>query len=164
MNIQDYQALEPIIVNTKDNVIRYFFSKFNDKVFYKDVKNKLSTFELKELIKQTINEYDSSNFVNGFIYNNQEYWFDKNTRISLLHSVDIISKTSDTFILWLRDKSININCTKLINFLNELEIYAIETKNITNQHLANIDNTNDRNELINYNITENYPNKITLNI
>lgn len=138
----------------------------------------LSEFSLKELdvlynkyfgdyqsnypyiLQEKIKLYDSSKEINGFNYKDQEYWFDKNTRVSLMN---LLNCTKDNVEFVLGDDVVSLSKTNAKKFLSDLEIYASKCYINTKKHLANIKNIKSIEELINYDYTTGYPDKITLN-
>lgn len=116
---------------------------------------------LKENILKEIERYDKSENVNSFIINGVSAWIDRDTRVSLMNSTTILKNSNiDTTTLWLNNTPYVINCELLIQMLSNLEIYALQCYNITEQHKANIKNLVLEEDLLNYSFKENYPDKL----
>ena len=120
----------------------------------------LNFFSLKNILKKSIVYYDSSKYVNSFYYQDKQYWLSKDTRVGLFRLIDSGAKQ---ITLQLNDNYLIISSDKLKEFLNQLEIYAGKCFSITAEHLQNIKQLNTIEELLKYDYTAKYPNKITLN-
>lgn len=118
----------------------------------------------QEKIDSIIN-YDISNNVNNFIVNGQSVWISKADRVGLMNSTNIeiaSGKTSTT--LWLNNIPLIIPCVTLINMLSELEEYALQCYNITEQHKAAILELDNIDDVDNFDITLDYPTQLVFNI
>lgn len=89
-----------------------------------------------------IYEYDNSQAVNNcyISYGGAQipYWADKYERNCLKNSLrDCIAKGITTYRLDLRDAgvSVEVDCEKLLDFLADLEVYAIQCFNRTSDHV-----------------------------
>ena len=92
----------------------------------------------KSIISKLI-RHDSSKNVNSFFIGDKQAWIDRDTRVSLMNSTTILKNTGqETTTLWLNGDPYTINCELLIQLLGDLEIYAIQCYNITEQHKSNI--------------------------
>lgn len=136
---------------------------------------KLSEIEIfnqkKQELIDNINIYDSSNEVNVCYikYNDVvfPYWADKLERSSLKSAVqDCITNGRNQYRLDLRDlqMSVVISCQVILDMLSKLEVYAIDCYNTTTDHLYNINNISNIEELDSYDYTLNYPEKLTFEI
>lgn len=116
---------------------------------------------IKEFLYKKIEFYDSSSEVNSFIYKNKEYWLDSKTRSSLYN----LSKTSlDTIDFVLEDEIIKTSPDRLQKFINDLEVYSYKCFVNTFKHLKSIKDLKTVEDIINYDYTTGYPEKITLNV
>lgn len=115
---------------------------------------------IKEFLKKKIELYNSSSNVNSFMYQDQEYWLDKHNR-SNLQNLSSSSLGDIEFILG--DKIITINSLKLKAFLVKLEVYAYKCHVNTFKHLLAIKELKTVEDIINYDYTKGYPEKITFN-
>lgn len=120
----------------------------------------LNFSSLKDIFKKAINHYDKSIYVNSFYYQNKQYWLDKDTRMGLFRLID---SGATQITLQLNDNYLIINSDKLKEFLNQLEIYAGKCFATTAEHLQNIKQLGTAEELLNYDYTAKYPNKVILN-
>lgn len=115
---------------------------------------------LYQIIKRAIIEYDKSIYVNSFYYKGNQYWLDKDTRIGLFRLID---SGAENITLQLNDTYVDINANQLKSFLNQLEVYAGKCFSVTVKHLSELKLIQKLEDLIKYDYTIGYPDKITLN-
>ena len=120
----------------------------------------LNFFSLKNILKKSIIYYDTSKYVNSFYYQDKQYWLSKDIRIGLFRLID---SGAEQITLQLNDNYLIISPNKLKEFLNQLEVYAGKCFAITADHLQNLKQLSTIQDLLNYDYTVKYPNKITLN-
>lgn len=120
----------------------------------------LNFFSLKNILKKSIVYYDNSKYVNSFYYQDKQYWLSKDVRIGLFRLIDSGAKQ---ITLQLNDNYLIISSDKLKEFLNQLEVYAGKCFSITAKHLQNIKQLSTIEELLKYDYTAKYPNKVILN-
>lgn len=120
----------------------------------------LNFFSLKNILKKSIVYYDTSKYVNSFYYQDKQYWLSKDIRIGLFRLID---SGAEQITLQLNDNYLIISPDKLKEFLNQLEVYAGKCFAITADHLQNLKQLSTVQDLLNYDYTVKYPNKITLN-
>lgn len=120
----------------------------------------LNFFSLKNILKKSIVYYDNSKYVNSFYYQDKQYWLSKDIRIGLFRLID---SGAEQITLQLNDNYLIISPDKLKEFLNQLEVYAGKCFAITADHLQNLKQLSTVQDLLNYDYTVKYPNKITLN-
>ena len=118
----------------------------------------------QEKIDNIIN-YDISNNVNNFIVNGQSVWISKADRVGLMNSTNIeISSGKTSTTLWLNNTPLVIPCDTLINMLSELEEYALQCYNVTEQHKATVLELDNIDAVDNFDITLDYPTQLVFNI
>lgn len=115
---------------------------------------------LYQVLKKAITEYDKSIYVNSFYYNNKQYWLNKDTRIGLFRLTD---SGAEKITLRLGDLYVDIGADQLKDFLNQLEVYAGKCFSVTAKHLSELKQVQKLEDLVNYDYTTGYPDKITLN-
>lgn len=120
----------------------------------------LNFFSLKNILKKSIVYYDTSKYVNSFYYQDKQYWLSKDVRIGLFRLID---SGAEQITLQLNDNYLIISSDKLKEFLNQLEVYAGKCFSITAEHLQNIKQLSTIEELLKYDYTAKYPNKVILN-
>lgn len=124
----------------------------------KDGRYYLST--LLTIIGALIRAYDKSSNVNSFYYKGKKYWLDKNTRVGLQN---LANCSSDNMSLVLKDTIVELSIDKAKSFLSKLEEYAGKCYINTTKHLLAIKDFKTVEDVINYDYTTGYPDKITLN-
>lgn len=114
---------------------------------------------IKALLLRKIELYRSSSDVKSFIYNNKEYWIDKNNRTSLLNVCNFNLGDVD---LVLGDQVVSLPSTQLKTFLLKLESYACKCFVNASKHLVEASKLESIEDIINYDYTTGYPEKIVL--
>lgn len=123
-----------------------------------------TTFDIKLHLLSLQQEYDKSDNVNEFTLNGNKGWLDKNSRIAIKNSIEIIkSLNKDAYTIWLGNKPYVMNISDIENMLIELEIYAMLCNDNTRKNIMEINNMYNREELLKYDITKGYPNKLNFN-
>ena len=113
-----------------------------------------------QVLQEEIKFYDKSSNVNGFYYNGKEYWLDKSTRVGLQN---LVSSSSANISLVLGNNIIELEVNKAKEFLSNLEVYAGKCYITTTKHLLATKEFKTIEDIINYDYTSGYPDKITLN-
>ena len=131
-----------------------------------DLEEELSSLDYakKQALKK-INEYDVSDNVNSFFLNGTKVWLNKDTRVGLMNSLTIEKNSGkETSTLWFGNIKLDINTEAAIQMLSALELYALKCYNKTAEHKVNIENMTSVEDVVNYNFTEGYPDKLNFNI
>lgn len=163
--VDPYKKLYFIKLSPKNYTSKDKDDSSNIQYINKIVNNEPTTYDLKQLLIQLQKEYDKDEEVNSFIFEGKNQWFDVQDRIAISHVLNIEKENNKiTAIIWFGLEQKEVNIDKMINFLKELEIYAKECNTITHTHLAEIDKLNKREDILAYDITANYPNKLTLEL
>ena len=119
----------------------------------------------KEAVFAAIEAYDKSSAVNGFYLNGQKVWLDKATRVGLMNSTSIAKAMGqDTTTLWFGVMQIEMNCDKAIGMLSALEMYALECFNVTATHKKAVVELNTVEDVLEYDYTKGYPEKLRYDI
>lgn len=119
--------------------------------------------ELKELKIDEITKYDTSSNVNVFSLNGVDVWLDRDTRVSLMNSTTIAKNMGqENTILWLGTVKITVKCDQAIQLLSALEMYALSCFNKTAEHKKNVEALSTINEIVSYDYTVGYPEKLNL--
>jgi hypothetical protein len=116
---------------------------------------------LLQVLDAKIKAYDQSPEVNGFFINGNIFWLDKATRVGLAHLADC---TEGDISLVLGTVIIQINSAVAKELLAQLERYAAECYLMTAKHLLAINELRTVEELLNYDYTKGYPEKLTFNV
>lgn len=125
----------------------------------------ITTEDAKAIVNKKIQQYDTSDAVNSFILNGSFVWLDKNTRVGLMNSITLEKMSGLEYTtLWLGTKNFTLPINTAMNLLMELELYAKECYNITAQHRLNVNTLSDSKEILEYDYTKNYPEKLIITI
>ena len=112
-----------------------------------------------------ITDYDTSDKVNGFILNGMLVWLDKATRVGLMNSTTITKAMGQaTTTLWLGDTKLEVGCDMAIQLLSALEMYALECFNVTAAHKKAVAELTDIGEVLSYDYTKGYPEKLSMKV
>ena len=113
----------------------------------------------KPILMKKIELYDKSQAVNSFIYKNKSYWLDKQQRTCLKNVVD---SGLENIELVFKDQSLTLPSKVIKQFLINLEVYAYKCYVTTAKHLQNASKLLDYLDILNYDYTTGYPEKIVL--
>ena len=120
-----------------------------------------STFDIKQALISLQKEYDKSDEINSFTINGITGWFDNATRLALVNACNLLIESSiDEYELFIGNTSIIISPEVLKDFLKDVEFYAMNCYKTTAEHLNEINSLTSREEILNYDISDNYPEKI----
>lgn len=112
---------------------------------------------MKKVIKFQIQKQDTK--VDSFSFRGRDYWWDKNTRIGL----DRLANSGKNFYeVVFGNEIVKLSKDELQDLLNRLEIYANGCYLATHRHLNAIEELQTPLELIEYNYTLGYPDKIVI--
>ena len=162
-----------VVILTDNHKAELSKSEFNTEILNEDILQDLSFADLmelwknlygipknlKEVLKKKIELYSSSSNINSFIYKDKEYWLDKNDRTSLWN---LSNSSLGNLEIVIGDEVITISSLKLKAFLLKLEIYAYKCFVNTFKHLKASKDLLKLDDIINYNYTTGYPDKVTL--
>lgn len=149
-------SLKTILKNTE--LLNIPMNKWKD--IFEEKDGKCFYNLLYRVLEEKINYYDTSDNINSFYYKNNKYWYSKDIRVGLQN---LANCSSDNMVLVLGDNLIELNTDKVKNFLSQLEVYAGKCFVNTKKHLSNIKQLKTIEDLINYDYTTGYPEKIILN-
>ena len=111
--------------------------------------------------KNEILRYDSSDEVNAFYMQGKPMWLDKATRAGLMlrfQAEQVMGNESTT--LWYGGEQYEIPLLGAFQMLYALEVYASQSYDNTQRHLANIANLETIEEVEAYDYKEGYPEKL----
>ena len=117
--------------------------------------------EYINILRQKIILYDKSSEVNGFYINGMNFWLDKNTRVGLAHLADC---TEGTMQLVLGGTILEIESSVVKDILAQIERYAAQCYLQTQKHLIAIKELKTVEDMINYDNTKGYPEKLTFTV
>lgn len=155
-------------INKRDNLLHLLereellqlpLSAWKELLLLKD--NYVSNNSLFTILNKKIDQFDSSLEVNSFIFNDNYLWLDKATRVGL---VNLVNSSVDNVILALGDQLLTIPVDVAKQFLAALEVYAGKCYVNTARHKMAIKELKSQDELINYDYTTGYPEKLSFNL
>lgn len=95
----------------------------------------------------------------SFIYKNKSYWLDKKTRMNIQA---LLNNKMDKFELILPDCIVTLDYNKAKKFMDNLELYSYNCFLTTQKHLNAMKEIKSIGDLINFDYTQGYPDKIVL--
>lgn len=155
-NIGKFDTLDSIL--QKIDVLKFSMQDWYDLLYQKD--RIVPKSVLLTVLENKIKSFDVSTEVNGFLINDIHYWLDKETRLGIMH---LANCSKDNIQLVLGDKILTIPVDKAKDFLAQLEVYAGQCYLQTQKHLLAIKELKTVEDIINYDYTKGYPEKITFN-
>lgn len=133
------------------------------KVVFVRTEDKPNNDKLRDILTELIKEYDSSKEVNYFIYKDFRYWFDKDTRLALKYKFEVLKNNNiESGLIWFGSVPYEVNCDEILNFLTQLELYAIQCNDITRRHLNEVKELEYSEDILRYNITKDYPQPVKM--
>lgn len=144
------------IVNSSELLDMYSMSELHDlyRLYFGNYEHKYKT-----ILKTKIDLYDKSEAVNSFIFKGKNLWLDKATRVGLMH---LANCSTEDIQLVLGDQVLTFSPEFVKEFLAKLEVYAGKCYVQTQKHLMAVNTLNNPEEVINYDYTTGYPDKIIL--
>lgn len=110
-----------------------------------------------------IEAYDSSPAVNSFCLDGMAVWLDKATRVGLMNSLNCEKAAGRTeTTLWLGTTPFTLNVEQAIQLLAAVELYALQSFNVTASHRAAVEVLATRNEIEAYDYTAGYPARLDI--
>lgn len=86
-----------------------------------------------------IKAHDTSSAVNSFYHGDVEYWLDRDTRVSVRSTAEIMKEMGrETMTLWLGDVNVTLSPAEVLQMLAVLEVYALECYNTTAEHISTV--------------------------
>lgn len=115
----------------------------------------------KEETIEQIETYDTSDAVNSFMLQGKQMWLPKETRVGLVNSVTIEKNAGkETTTLWFDGAKYELPVDTALQMLSALELYALECYNVTAAHKAAVNALDSVEDIVAYDYTENYPEKL----
>lgn len=117
----------------------------------------------KQMVMARINDYDKSNAVNQFNYNDEPMWIPRETR-------ELFQKRLDNEKKWNRDSvhldfdggSFDLNVNEAEVLLDLIEKYATDCYDVTSLHLRTVKAMESIDDVLQYEFATGYPPKINL--
>ena len=116
---------------------------------------------VKEEAIEQIEAYDTSEAVNSFTLQGKQMWLPKETRVGLMNSLGIEKAAGKTeTVLWFGNESYILPIDTAMQMLSALELYALDCYNVTAAHKAAVSALESVEDLVAYDYTQNYPEKL----
>ena len=115
----------------------------------------------KKTVIARINQYDNSDDVNQFMLNGNPMWLDDATRTKLKKrfETDEEDNKTETRVIY-NGIVFDLPIVNAKSMLHQLESYARDCFDKTNEHKAIVSSLNNINDVISYNYTTGYPEKL----
>lgn len=108
-----------------------------------------------------IDSFDNSDSVNTFYINNEPMWLNVDDRQRLLSQITANESVGRTEMTkWFEGKSYTFTITQWKQMLAQLEVYAGDSKNVTEQHKNEVQQLTTIEDVDNYDYTIGYPSKL----
>lgn len=121
--------------------------------------------KVKGYAETLISDYDTSEAVNGFTIGGKQMWLDKATRVGLANSVTIEKNAGrEETVLWFGGEQYALPVDTALQMLSALELYALECYNQTQKHLAAVSALETADEVVGYDYTAGYPEKLEFTV
>lgn len=120
-----------------------------------------------EAIKSGLDHYYTSSAVKRFTLNSVSGWIESESRISILHEVEVLAGLGkQTYTLWLDPlHPFNLKLDDIKSLLDSVEVYSAECYNVTAEYIKFIeDNGADLDAICGLTFTENYPTKLNFEL
>ena len=120
---------------------------------------------MKNAMLAYIEKYDASSSVNSFLLNGESHWLDFNLRDRVFQGnerLKLMGRTDTT--LWLDGMCIEFPIEQAQSLIASIEVYAKDCYNVTERHKMEVKALKTYDEVMAYDITADYPDKIELNI
>lgn len=124
-------------------------------------KKEIELKSAKDDLIQKIRQYDASENVNSFTIDGTNMWLDVDERNQLMASLDAYRKVNATEMTkWYNGVKYTFSLDTWSQMLAMLIVYASESLNATEQHLANADALASVEDVEAYDYTQGYPAKL----
>lgn len=117
----------------------------------------------KWLLKEKINAYDTSKYVESFSINGVEIWLGSELRNKVRENLETCNRFNETeTILRFNGMSFPVSVEQGWQMYYLVLKYARDCWNVTQEHLAEVEKLQSIEEIKNYNYKSGYPEKLTL--
>lgn len=122
------------------------------------------TAAAQKMVLEKITEWDTSEAVNSFVLDGMAVWIDKDTRMGLRQNIaDKLTLGEQNITMWLQGRAITQPCAEAERLMCGLENYAYECYCVTARHKAEVNALTTAEEVLAYDYTKGYPDKIEIN-
>lgn len=138
-------------------------TKYQYDTYWLDANQDGALASAKKSITEEIAAYDKSSKVNGFVVNGTERWLESEERRSISYSTKILKEKGEENVdIWFGEDRITTTCDKAIKMLDDVEVYAKKTNSVTRQHIVDVMSLGKVEDVLTYDITVGYPEKLTI--
>ncbi len=118
--------------------------------------------QIKEQVINQLKDFDKSENVNSFHINNVKMWIDKETRVGLMLRLEAEKSAGKTStMLWNNGTNYSFDIEIAKQMLIAIELYASTCYDVTSNHISNILNLSNPEDVINYDYKLGYPVKLS---
>ena len=119
----------------------------------------------KTAVLSDIDAYDASPSVNSFVLDGQRVWLDFELRDRVYQGNERLKNVGrEETTLWFGDKCYNMSIEQAQSIISHIEAYAKDCYNATAQHKANVSAMETVEEVLGYDYTKGYPEKLTISL
>lgn len=121
-----------------------------------DIIEKAKNDKINEIIS-----YDMSDEINGFYFDGNFMWLDRDTRACLKNTIESLELMNmHELNIWYGGIYVTLDTDMAKMLLSQLEIYAMQCYNITESHKVEISNMDNISDIYSFDITKDYPKKL----
>ena len=152
-----------IINPTIEMILTDGWKEYDYQNVYPDTEQTVEDIKHKKI--EEIQIYDKSNNVEVFYINDIPLWLNKDDRMTLQRRFEIEGKNGiSESVLWKDGMKFVITISHAVMMLEQIELYAIQSFDVTQFHLSNVNNLKTKEEIEGYNYKVGYPEKLRFNI
>ena len=119
----------------------------------------------KTAVLSDIDAYDASPSVNSFVLDGQRVWLDFELRDRVYQGNERLKNVGrEETTLWFGDKCYNMSIEQAQNIISHIEAYAKDCYNATAQHKANVSAMETGEDVLGYDYTKGYPERLTIRL
>ena len=120
------------------------------------VNGKVDEESLRQVLIGKVKNIDNSK---EFEYKGKKLWWDKSTRAGLLN---LANSSIDNVAILIGDDIISFNLESFKNILAQLEVYSSKCLIVTHKHIKAIEKLQTFEDILKYNYTLGYPDKVVI--
>lgn len=123
------------------------------------------TAAAQKMVLAEIEQHDASPSVNSFVLDGQRVWLDFELRDRVYQGNERLKNVGrEETTLWFGDKCYNMSIEQAQSIISHIEAYAKDCYNATAQHKANVSAMETVEEVLGYDYTKGYPEKLTISL
>ena len=123
------------------------------------------TAAAQKMVLAEIEQHDASPSVNSFVLDGQRVWLDFELRDRVYQGNERLKNVGrEETTLWFGDKCYNMSIEQAQSIISHIEAYAKDCYNATAQHKANVSAMKTVEDVLGYDYTKGYPEKLTISL